>query len=287
MLAMNREQSRMSGVCSVTPFLHWASADRAQKRRPGNTLHIAQPAPFPLYGVTDPVSAATHLLGALVIASVTPILIRGARPWPRVSILVFCLSAVLLLGCSTAFHWCPPGEARFALQRLDHAAIFILIAGTFTPVHALLFAGLARWGMILLIWLIAVIGIALKVTFFDMFPPWLGIGIYVAMGWLGLYAMVALFKRYNAAFIWPMVLGGLLYTIGAAVELVNWPTLWVGVVRPHELFHLAVLGGLASHWWFIYRASRLVAHSPIEMHLTAIANETVSQDHCGEPDTAM
>lgn len=217
------------------------------------------PAPFPLYGVADPVSSVTHLVGAFVAAAATPHLLKRSRGGHRLSLAIFAMSAVLLLSCSAFFHSASATEWRHVLQRLDHAAIFILIAGTFTPIHAMLFAGLARWGMLCLIWTIAAAGIALKLAFFATCPPWLSISAYVAMGWLGLYAMISLGRRYGVRFMWPLLLGGIIYTLGAAVELAEWPMLWHRVVRPHELFHLAVLAGLACHWWFIARAATLAA----------------------------
>jgi len=220
---------------------------------------MASPVPFPLYGVADPVSSATHLFGAVVAAAAAPPLLNRSRGGHRLSLAIFSVAAVLLLSCSAIFHWARATEWRHALQRLDHAAIFILIAGTFTPIHAMLFAGLARWGMLGLIWTIAAAGIALKLAFFETCPAWLGIGAYVAMGWLGVYAMTALSLRYGVRFMWPLLLGGIIYTLGAAVELAEWPLLWPRVVRPHELFHLAVLAGLACHWWFIARVANLAA----------------------------
>jgi channel protein (hemolysin III family) len=225
----------------------------------GYAPRIAAPVPFPLYWVADPVSSVTHLVGAVVVALATPLLLDRSRGGHRLSLAIFSLAAVLLLSCSAMFHWAKAPEARHALQRLDHAAIFILIAGTFTPIHTLLFKGLARWGMLCLIWTIAAAGIVLKLAFFETCPTWLGIGAYVAMGWLGLYAMAALSLRYGVRFMWPLLLGGIVYTFGAALELAEWPVLWPGVVRPHELFHLAVLAGLGCHWWFIARAANLSA----------------------------
>ncbi|MBS0197371.1 MAG: hemolysin III family protein [Planctomycetes bacterium] len=207
--------------------------------------------------MNDPVSTATHLLGAIAVAAFTPTLIRGTRGGARLSLLVFSLSAVLLLSCSAAFHGLPAGAARQVLQRLDHAAIFVLIAGTFTPVHTILFKGVARWGMLWLIWSVAVAGIALKLVYFETCPQWLGVGVYVAMGWLGLYAMVALSLRIGVRFIAPLLIGGLFYTAGAVIELVGWPVIWPGVIRPHELFHVAVLAGLWGHWRFVLRAARV------------------------------
>ena len=184
---------------------------------------------------------------------------RAAR---LASLHVFVFGGVLLLSMSGVFHLLSHGAGRDVLQRLDHAAIFILIAATFTPIHAILFVGPWRWGMLSFIWSFAIVGVTLKSIFFTSTPEWLGIVLYVAMGWIGLASMITLTRRYSFRFIRPLLLGGLAYTIGAAVELVDPPALVPGVVRAHELFHLAVLLGLAFHWQFAWKIAALPGPAP-------------------------
>jgi channel protein (hemolysin III family) len=177
------------------------------------------------------------------------------RRVPRISsIVVFIGSAILLLCMSGVYHLLDPGvPARDVLQRLDHAAIFILIAGTFTPIHAILFKGPWRWGMLVFIWTFAAAGVSLKSVYFTQTPEALGVLLYVAMGWVAVFSLVALARRFSFRFILPILFGGIVYTLGAVVELTTPPPLIQGVIRAHEVFHIAVLIGLAFHADFVWR----------------------------------
>jgi channel protein (hemolysin III family) len=167
---------------------------------------------------------------------------------------VFAFSCVVLLSLSGVYHLLSPGTAgRDVLQRLDHAAIFVLIAGTFTPVHGILFKGIGRWGMIVLIWTAAITGVTLKTIFFKGVSEWLGLTFYLGLGWIGALSGVVLYRRYGFAFLKPLLWGALAYTVGAVLEFVRQPILIPGVIGPHELFHAAVLTGAACHWKFVYR----------------------------------
>ena len=121
-------------------------------------------------GFADPFSSLSHLFGAMVFAALGVILcVRGRGDGLRmVGLIAFSLGAVLLLATSGVYHlFQPTGYAHRVLQRIDHAAIFLLIAASFTPVHILLFRGWGRWGVLLLIWAIAILGITLKSIYFE------------------------------------------------------------------------------------------------------------------------
>jgi len=205
-------------------------------------------------GFSDPVSSLTHLAAAVVFASLSfPLVARGRGDALRViAIVVFAFSCVLLLSLSGVYHLLSPGTAgRSVLLRLDHAAIFVLIAGSFTPVHMILLR--ERWQRHLLawIWVAAIAGLTLKTAFFDATPPWLGLLMYLGLGWLGLISTVALARRFGVRFVLPLVWGALAYTIGALADFLGWPAPVPGVVGPHEIFHLAVIAGISFHWAFI------------------------------------
>ena len=205
-------------------------------------------------GFSDPVSSLTHLAAAVVFAILSfPLIARGRGDALRVSALVvFAFSCVLLLSLSGVYHLLSPGTAgRSVLLRLDHAAIFVLIAGSFTPVHMILLR--ERWQRHLLawIWVAAIAGLTLKTVFFESTPPWLGLLMYLGLGWLGLISTVALARRFGVRFVLPLVWGALAYTIGALADFLGWPVPVPGVVGPHEIFHLAVIAGISFHWAFI------------------------------------
>jgi channel protein (hemolysin III family) len=205
-------------------------------------------------GVGDPLSALTHLAGAFVFARLGVSLVRRGRGDVQrtMSLLVFAFSAVLLLLISGTYHlWSPDGAFREVLRRLDHAAIFVLIAGSFTPVHTILFHGPWRWGMLAGIWTVAIAGLTFKTLYFAAIPEGLGLALYLGFGWLGLASWIALVRRFGFRFARPVLWVALAYTLGALTDFLHWPVPVPGLLGSHELFHLAVLAGLSVHWMFI------------------------------------
>ena len=205
-------------------------------------------------GISEPASCLTHLVGAGVFALLASSLIRRGRGnRGRIAVLgIFASSAVFLLVVSGLFHLCPPNTSlRMMLWRLDHCAIFILIAGTFTPVHGILFKGASRWLPMVLIWSASVGGIGFATVFLDHSHQWVSLACYIGLGWMGAITGIAIWRLYEFLFVAPLVFGGAAYTLGAVLESLNWPTLIPGVLGPHELWHVAVLLGVGLHWKFI------------------------------------
>lgn len=228
----------------------------------------------------DPFSALTHLAGAIVCAFAGVALVRRAEPSRRRwSLGIFAATAVVLLLASFTFHSLPSGSiARTVAQRLDHAAIFLLIAGTFTPIHAILFRGLLRWGMLAFIWAAAIAGLTLKVVFFNDVPEALGVSAYLAMGWLGVISMVCIAATRGIRFVSPLIVGGLAYSIGAVCEFTGQPTLIVGVIGSHEVFHVAVLAGLGCHWMFIRRLTHCEVAVPTKPRRIRTATASIEME---------
>jgi channel protein (hemolysin III family) len=174
------------------------------------------------------------------------------------AVAVFAFSSVFLLAASGVYHLLAPGYAgRIVMQRLDHAAIFALIAGTFTPVYAILFHGLERWATLAFVWAVAAAGIALKIIFFDMVTEGQGVTLYLGFGWVGLYSGTLIACRYGLRVIRPLIWGAAAYTAGAILDFLRWPSLLTGVFGPHELFHLFVLAGIGCHWRFVWNCAAL------------------------------
>jgi channel protein (hemolysin III family) len=223
-------------------------------------------------GFSEPVSSLSHLAAAVVFAVLSVSLIaRGRGEAQRiVALAVFAFSCVLLLSLSGVYHLLSPGTAgRSVLLRLDHAAIFVLIAGSFTPVHVILLRDRWQWHLLAWIWIAAIAGLVLKTVYFDAMPAWLGLLMYLGLGWLGLISTTALALRSGVRFVLPLVWGALAYTLGALVDFANWPVLVAGVVGPHEVFHLAVLAGISFHWAFI----RSIAKGAFALHLIGGGSE--------------
>jgi len=207
-----------------------------------------------ILGFADPFSSMLHLFAAVVFCVLGFFLVaRGRGSIGRMfSLAVFVFSVVFLLSMSGVFHLLAlGGTGRMVFQRLDHAGIFFLIAGSFTPLHGIMFTGFWRWGILALVWTLAITGIILKSIFFNDIPEWLGLSIYLGMGWLGLLSGILLSRRLGFAFVKPLVYSGLAYSLGGITEYFSWPILIPGVIGPHEIFHVAVIVGIAVHWYFI------------------------------------
>jgi channel protein (hemolysin III family) len=158
---------------------------------------------------------------------------------------------------SGVFHLLSPGTlAKEVLQRLDHAAIFVLIAATYTPIHVIAFRGLMRWGILSIVWSVTITGITLKSIFFKDIAEWVSLLLYLSLGWFGVFSTVQLYKRFGLEYIKPLLYGALAYTIGATLEFLRIPVLIPEVIGPHELFHIFVLIGISMHWIFIQRLLR-------------------------------
>lgn len=219
-------------------------------------------------GFNEPFSSLSHLLAAGIFLALGIWLAFQGRPHPgRVaSIIIFIFCSVFLLAMSGVYHLLEPGgTGREVLQRLDHAGIFLLIAGTYTPVHSVLFKGWWRWGMLLIIWAMAITSITFKSIYFHEIPEWFSLSLYLGLGWFGSISAFALYRRYGYAFIKPLLYGAIAYSVGAVMEFMRTPELIPGVVGPHELFHVAVLFGLGYHFTFIAgfikKPARISSHS--------------------------
>jgi channel protein (hemolysin III family) len=211
---------------------------------------------YPIPGFFEPFGSMIHLIGAGVFAVLTFFLIRRGRgDGRRVTVLaVFSLSCVLLLSMSGVYHMLrEPGTARAVLGRLDLAAIFVLIAGTHTPVQAFFFRGTARWGVLAFMWLLAATGITLFSVFYHTLPRGLGTTIYLTLGWIAGAAGVMAWRRYGTSEVKLLLLGGVAYSVGAILMGMGWPTIIPGVVGPHEIWHIAVLVAMSMHWTFVFR----------------------------------
>lgn len=218
-------------------------------------------------GFSEPFSSWSHLLAAgAACAGLFFLWHKGRGNSTRLfSLVVYSVTLMFLFSMSGVYHLLQPDlTPRMVFQRLDHAAIWVLIAGTFTPVHMILFRGAWRWGVLFSVWTIAVTGMVLEVVFFTSIPHWLGIGFYLALGWVGVLTSWRFHKTFADKSIRLLWQGGLYYSIGAVFELAGWPELVPGVVGPHEIFHVFVVLGAWSHWRFVYTW----AHYPTKTHIT-------------------
>ena len=165
----------------------------------------------------------------------------------KVSTAIFFGCSVLLFGNSALYHrfdWKP--KTKKALKRIDHANIFLLIAGTYTPITLLALPQSQALLLIILIWGSALLGIGFRV-FWITAPRWLYVPLYIAMGWAAL-AFVADFMRADAAMMILVLAGGLCYTVGAIVYALKKPNPWPGKFGFHEIFHALTVVAFLAHW---------------------------------------
>lgn len=201
-----------------------------------------------LPALREPVNALTHWAGALVALLVLwPLLGWADRHdlphWPFV---VFCTSMALLYVASALYHSVQSSENGLLwLRKLDHAAIFVLIAGTDTPV---IFFGLPdgqRNTVLYSIWGIALAGIALKLLTLRL-PRWISTLLYLGMGWFTVIFLPQLVRNLPSQAIFWLAVGGVFYSVGAIVYAARW-TPRPNLLGFHELWHLFVLAGTAAH----------------------------------------
>ena len=174
-----------------------------------------------------------------------------------------------MLAISGVYHSLERGcSARIVMQRMDYFAIWLLIAGTFTAVHGIMFSGMWRGGLLTFIWSYAAIAVLLQALWFRTFSGVHGLILYLGLGWIGLFSIFKLGRQLGFSAVRPMWYAGIIYSAGAILEAIGQPVLihrWVG---PHEIFHAAVIAGVALHWTFIRRllmthASAVPAPLPI------------------------
>ncbi|HYH01526.1 MAG TPA: hemolysin III family protein [Bacillota bacterium] len=209
-----------------------------------------------LQSFKDPLSGLSHFIGIILSIAGLILLVTKVsigKPWHLFAFSIFGASMILLYTASTLYHWLPlsPKGTAF-LRKLDHSMIFLLIAGTYTPICLIPLRGAWGWSLFGAIWGLALFGIGYKSIWFTA-PRWLSTAIYIVMGWLVIIAIWPLVHIVP----WPglawLLTGGLFYTTGAVIYGIKKPNPWPEVFGFHEIFHLFVLMGTISHFWMVYR----------------------------------
>lgn len=212
---------------------------------------------YSFLGFADPISSWTHLLAACVslfLGVRLCVRFRGPLLY-RFGLIIFVTCTVFMLSMSGVYHLLAHnGTGRYVMQHLDYASICLMIAGTFTPIHLLLFEGWKRWGVLIFIWVIAINGVVFMTVFFDDFPEWLALVFFLAMGWAGAYSGVLAMREYDWELVRPLAYGGIAYSMGAILDVFDSLTLIPGILGTHELFHFAIIIGIIYHWRFIEQA---------------------------------
>ena len=191
----------------------------------------------------------THGLGAaLSVAGLGLLVVFSARygdAWQVVSTAIFGTTLVLLYTSSTLYHSSRDDRRKVLLQKFDHAAIFLLIAGSYTPFLLVTLRGPWGWSLFGVVWGLAIIGVALKFWFAGRFRV-VSTLIYIGMGWLVMVAIKPLMAALPAGGLKLLIAGGLCYTGGTVFYL------WKRLPYQHAIWHLFVLAGSACHWIAVF-----------------------------------
>ncbi len=211
----------------------------------------------------DPVSGFTHLGAAIAAVIGLSVLLIIAREnlWKQLSLVIYGFSLSLTFSASAAYHL-PKARPQVILwlRKLDHAAIYLLIAGTYTPICLNLFTGFWRWGVLAIVWSFALIGILIKMFIIDT-PRWVSAAVYLVMGWLAVIAMGEIIKTMPVGAIFWLFLGGLVFSLGAVVYATKLMNFKPGVFGFHESWHIFVIAGCLCH--FILIAFYIAPNHPI------------------------
>jgi hemolysin III len=223
-----------------------------------------------LFDLREPVNAWSHGAGMMLALPVTWVLwqrsgelidLGNVEPWrgstryqriKALCLLIFGINLILCYGISATYHAVQlSGESLRWLQRLDHVGIYLLIAGTYTPVAWAMMRGSWWWGTLATVWTVALV-CAARVWCVGILPPELSTLVYLTMGWGSVFCYRELARTYSHRSLLPLPLGGIFYSIGAVINLAHWPVIYPGVFAAHELFHFFVIAGSACHVFFMH-----------------------------------
>ncbi len=208
--------------------------------------------------IREPGSAITHFIGMMMAVFATiPLLVKTAMEANTISLAsmsVFMLSMILLYGASATYHSINVSQKIITIfRKIDHMMIFVLIAGSYTPVCLIVLGGRLGYTLLAVVWGIAIAGMAIK-AFWITCPKWFSSIIYIAMGWVCLGVFGPLWHTLPAtAFLW-LLAGGIIYTAGGIIYALKLPIFNSrhAYFGSHEIFHLFVMGGSICHFIFMY-----------------------------------
>ncbi len=212
-----------------------------------------------VFSIKDQGSAITHFVAMVgAVAAATPLLLKASRepgPLHIAALSVFMCSMILLYAASTIYHTLDISpKVNKLLRKLDHMMIFILIAGTYTPVCMVVLGDKTGWDLLALVWGIAIAGILIK-AFWITCPKWFSSLLYIAMGWVCVLAFTRIIHALpRAGFGW-LLACGIIYTLGGVIYALKLPLFNSRHKHfgSHEIFHLFVMGGSLCHYIMMYR----------------------------------
>ena len=208
--------------------------------------------------IREPGSAITHFIAMMMtIFAAIPLLVKtGIRSGSQnfTAMCIFVASMILLYGASATYHSVDlTGRSLRVFRKIDHMMIFVLIAGSYTPICLIVLGGQLGYTMLAVVWGIALAGMLIKALWITC-PKWFSSVIYIAMGWVCVFAFGQLYTTLpHAAFLWLLV-GGIIYTVGGVIYALKLPIFNAKHkdFGSHEVFHLFVMAGSLCHFIFMY-----------------------------------
>ena len=200
------------------------------------------------YHREEKLNAWSHGLGVLLSIPALVILLvqhSGSSEYGTFALLIYGLSLILLFSASTVYHFAAQPKLKRQLRILDHISIYMLIAGTYTPVALIKLIDGNGWILFAAVWIIALVGSVLKLFFTGKYEIF-SLGLYLLMGWLILFDLQNLVALSSSSGLFLLTLGGFFYTFGILFYA------WKRIPHHHLIWHFFVLAGAASHWGFIY-----------------------------------
>jgi hemolysin III len=191
----------------------------------------------------EPVNSLTHLIAAFVafVGIIALAYLARDDPTKLASLCLYGLTLLLMFSTSAIYHMTQTGpKAALFLRKLDHSAIYLLIAGTYTPICLHYFTGFWRGGFLAIIWSLGLIGIAVKLFVINA-PRWVTAAVYLLMGWLSIAGVGEILSKMPIGAIAWLLAGGLFFTGGAFVYILKKPNPFPGVFGFHEISHFALM----------------------------------------------
>ena len=198
----------------------------------------------------EPVNSLTHWAGAILalIGLIALLIVGWGTPAKVISLVIYGVSLIFLFSASATYHMVQVKDKVLEIFRKGyHAANYFLIAGTYTPFSVNAFTGFWKWGMLSIIWSLAIIGIIIKV-FYIRAPRWLNAGIYIIMGWMCVGAAGQMLAALPTWVLTWLIIGGVIYTLGAVVYITKIFNFKPGIFGFHEMWHIFVLLAAAAHF---------------------------------------
>ncbi|WP_404359304.1 hemolysin III family protein [Cytobacillus firmus] len=207
--------------------------------------------------IREPINGLTHLAGAILsfaglLAMVIKASLTTSSPIAITAVAIFGISLMLLYSASATYHMVIAKDKVIAfLRKLDHSMIYVLIAGSYTPFCLITLNGVTGWVLFGIVTAVALSGILFKMIWFNC-PRWLSTALYIAMGWIIVFAFSPLSESLSSAGVLLLLLGGILYTIGGVIYAVKPRFLEFNHMGFHEIFHIFIMMGSMAHFLCVF-----------------------------------